>query len=242
MSAQLAFQFFQPSTSSAVGSHAPMLAPPVEEPDSQERTPGSGTNTSASSASSARASSSSRTSKAARGAGCARCGPVCKNSAITRKPWGLALQTSGPPTCGNESSLWPTPTATQYGSNRGGAAGRTGPVRLSLDAEAKRWATPGARDDRGPAGSGYMTKGKAQLPNQVGDTGKLNAEWVEALQGFPIGWTDVDFTPTRRKMRPGRTPIGPASIIYGPPEEVKLSTSGSRRARSKSASQTGAAE
>lgn len=41
--------------------------------------------------------------------------------------------------------LWPTATATAYGSNRGGGAGRTGPVRPSLEALARNWPTPGAR-------------------------------------------------------------------------------------------------
>lgn len=96
---------------------------------------------------------------------------------------------------------WPTPTATDakgsgsalystesgrhsgttltdavvrldYGSNQGGAAGRSSPARPSLSATA-----------RGP----------------------LNPAWIEALMGFPPGWTDV-----------------------GPPAEDSHNTSGSR--------------
>jgi len=42
---------------------------------------------------------------------------------------------------------WPTTTATPYGTNQGGAAGRTGIVRPSLDTLTPTWATPTAADD-----------------------------------------------------------------------------------------------
>lgn len=45
--------------------------------------------------------------------------------------------------------ILPTPAATPYGSNRGGAAGRVGPVRHSLDSLAKLFPTPTARDGDG---------------------------------------------------------------------------------------------
>ena len=47
-------------------------------------------------------------------------------------------------TKGNASSFLPTPTATPYGNNQGGAAGRTGQVRHSLESMAKHdlWPTP----------------------------------------------------------------------------------------------------
>ena len=49
-------------------------------------------------------------------------------------------------TKGNASSFLPTPTATPYGNNQGGAAGRTGQVRHSLESMAKHdlWPTPTA--------------------------------------------------------------------------------------------------
>ena len=60
-------------------------------------------------------------------------------------------------------SLLPTPTANQYGTNVGGAAGRTGKVRESLDTMARKgsWPTPNARDwkDSGP------TQGNRKSPN-----------------------------------------------------------------------------
>ena len=46
------------------------------------------------------------------------------------------------------SSFLPTPTATPYGNNQGGAAGRTGQVRHSLESMAKHdlWPTPTVQD------------------------------------------------------------------------------------------------
>lgn len=43
---------------------------------------------------------------------------------------------------------WPTPSATSYGTNQGGAAGRTGKVRPSLDTMVRdvMWSTPTTRD------------------------------------------------------------------------------------------------
>jgi hypothetical protein len=46
--------------------------------------------------------------------------------------------------------LLPTPSATSYGSNQGGAMGRVGPVRHSLESMARHglWPTPRAHDAR----------------------------------------------------------------------------------------------
>lgn len=53
------------------------------------------------------------------------------------------------------SSLLPTPTASTYGSNKGGAAGRTGPERMSLETMARHamWPTPKASDGQRGGGS-----------------------------------------------------------------------------------------
>lgn len=60
---------------------------------------------------------------------------------------------------------WPTPTATEYGSNCGGAAGRAGKVRPSLSRLVK---------------DATSTTGNS--------LGHLNPEWVAQLMGFPDGW------------------------------------------------------
>lgn len=68
-----------------------------------------------------------------------------------------------------EYSCWPTPTAVTYGSNHGGAAGRTGPIRKSL--------------------TGLLTENKS---NTNGSPLELNPDWVETLMGMPVGWTDLE--------------------------------------------------
>ena len=105
-------------------------------------------------------------------------------------------------TSGNESSYLPTPSATSYGNNQGGAAGRTGKVRHSLESMARHnlWPTPRASEykDCGPVGSKshtHMDKrsylcAKAKDPDQP--SGLLNPTWVEWLMGVPTGWTGLD--------------------------------------------------
>jgi hypothetical protein len=138
---------------------------------------------------------------------------------------------------------WPTPTATDANANARGANAQgamplneavlsTSPQSPPTEASpALFWATPAARDDHGPTGRGYATKGKAQLPNQVArDDGPaladqlkpvLNPRWVEALMGFPLGWTEP-------------------SPIDGPRGAAKPRTLGSHRGRSRAEIPTGA--
>lgn len=97
-----------------------------------------GTNTSASSASSRPNGSLLKTSRAARSAGLTTCAATWNGSAMKAYRYRLALKMSAHHIYGVESSLLPTPTASNYGSNRGGAAGRSGPVRLSLSLRATR--------------------------------------------------------------------------------------------------------
>lgn len=58
-----------------------------------------------------------------------------------------------------DGSYLPTPTAKTYGSNKGGAAGRTGKERFSLDSMARRnfWPTPKAADSN-PCGMQAMLR------------------------------------------------------------------------------------
>ena len=69
-------------------------------------------------------------------------------SGMTRNGKLYRLHRSVPRTLESDSSLLPTPTASRYGTNQGGAAGRSGKVRYSLDAMARhdKWPTPQARD------------------------------------------------------------------------------------------------
>ena len=49
-----------------------------------------------------------------------------------------------------------------------------------------RWPTPAATDHKGSYAPGQR---RGQLPDAVQCHGRLNADWVEALMGFPAGWT-----------------------------------------------------
>ena len=103
-------------------------------------------------------------------------------------------------------SLLPTPAASEYGSNQGGAAGRVGKVRPSLQHMARhnQWPTPTVGDSKS-AGSRNTENSKAKpgisltdaVKNDGGtgrteDGGQLNPEWVEWLMGFPPGWTALE--------------------------------------------------
>lgn len=62
-------------------------------------------------------------------------------------------------TCGQKLAAYlPTPSAVSYGSNQGGAAGRTGPVRHSLESLARLdlLRSPNARDGDGQRGQGSI--------------------------------------------------------------------------------------
>lgn len=83
----------------------------------------------------------------------------------------------------------PTPTATNYGSNQGGAQGRIGKIRPSLETMARKnlWPTPTTRErDNNPSG---RKRKSPDLSARVG--GPLNPQWVEWLMGYPQGWTEL---------------------------------------------------
>lgn len=90
------------------------------------------------------------------------------------------------------SYLLPTPTASEYGTGGNGVKkGKQKPV-LSLNHMARHnlWPTPRASDgDKGS--STQLLGGKPSLAAKAaaGESGKLNPEFVEWLQGFPVGWT-----------------------------------------------------
>jgi hypothetical protein len=107
---------------------------------------------------------------------------------------------------------WPTPTAGDAKASGSAGysteSGRSAGVTLT-DATVRAWLTPGANDFKGSSHPGQR---RGQLDeateNEPGAKGSLNPAWVEALMGFPAGWT----------------------LIGGPQGAVKRNTSGSRRA------------
>ena len=114
--------------------------------------------------------------------------------------WGLMLDGACYPqkilehgTYGKGYGLLPTLTATDYGSNRGGAAGRVGPVRESLQTMARHGRLPTllARDWKDGQENRRTTVQRLRCavtePEQLGGT--LNPDWCEWFMGWPIGWT-----------------------------------------------------
>lgn len=95
---------------------------------------------------------------------------------------------------------WQTPRA-EDSQSCGGHKGKPD----SLTAAVRKWPTPASRDYRYPNARPYSQRGGGkkgeQLPNAVG--GPLNPEFVEWLQAFPIGWTDLGLsaTPSCRRSR-----------------------------------------
>jgi hypothetical protein len=93
----------------------------------------------------------------------------------------------------------PTVSASSYGSNKGGAAGRVGKERPSLETMARKnlWPTPMATD--------YKNRGERkahqqiQLQTLVG--GQLNPTWVELLMGYPEGWAELNLINMKLKKQ-----------------------------------------
>lgn len=149
---------------------------------------GSGTNTFASSKKLGPPTSLSKTSRVALSDGCPTCEGTCTCGDTEPVPSRYLPSMSERPTFVKESSyLLPTPTASSYGTNKGGAAGRTGKERASLQTLARRGLLPT------PTVCGnYNRKGASPtsgdgLATVVG--GKLSPRFVEWMMGLPDMWT-----------------------------------------------------
>jgi hypothetical protein len=112
--------------------------------------------------------------------------------------------------------LWPTATASDAGSS--GAHGYPTEHRHSgttlTDAAVRLFPTPCAirsgSSNNGCPGDGraeYATKGQPTLEALYASSERsLNPAWVEALMGFPVGWTDVGPPAEAKSKRPGNRP------------------------------------
>jgi hypothetical protein len=97
-------------------------------------------------------------------------------------------------------SLLPTPSASSYGSNQGGAAGRTGKVRESLETLERngRLPTPRANCYGAPDSHGHRPDGWK---------GCLNPRFVEWMMGFPQWWVADPALPPYAEREPVVTVI-----------------------------------
>lgn len=126
------------------------------------------------------------------------CSLTWKTTATPRGRLLFRLVASELVTSGTASGLLPTLTAQSYGTNQGGAAGRVGKVRPSLDTMARQGLLPTltARDHKSDSCTPEfrekrdgMTMGKT-LPWTLG--GLLHPRWCEGFMGFPPGWTELE--------------------------------------------------
>lgn len=93
--------------------------------------------------------------------------------------------------------LLPTPSASTYGSNKGGAAGRTGPAWPGLEQMVRSIPTPLASDSRGSPGSGKrkseVTQWIQRLPSPTaGDSKASGAAGYSTASGRHSGTTLTD--------------------------------------------------
>jgi hypothetical protein len=96
------------------------------------------------------------------------------------------------------SKTRPTPMACD--ADHGGPNSRDSAGRYSLFAAVHHWPTPTASDWNTPVKSRikqgsktYKRNLKEAVMRGITDAGvKLNPDWVEALMGYPPGWTDID--------------------------------------------------
>ena len=80
---------------------------------------------------------------------------------------------------------WPTPTVCgNY--NRKGASASSGD---GLATAMLKWTTPTARNAKETNAPSESDRNTPTLAAQVG--GQLNPDWVEALMGWPPGWTSL---------------------------------------------------
>lgn len=141
MSAQL--PLFPSSTSSAVDSPAKTSAPPDVGGGSTENAPASGASSPASSTKRARASSRSKIARCFQGGGSIASSAILPRwGTWERGEWSPLQRPERATSAIDSSSLLPTPSASPYGTNKGGAAGRAGPERPSLDERASRGMLP----------------------------------------------------------------------------------------------------
>lgn len=126
---------------------------------------------------------------------------------------------------GDAVAYWPTPTAGDASSsgNRTGNPDSKAHAGLSLtDATVRTWNTPRSRDWKGG--------GKDCLDADVAEKtpGSLNPDWVEALMGWPIGWSGPPLEESGRAEEINTT----GSLLAFFPEEPEPTSEGSASARS----------
>ena len=168
-------------------------ATPATEKDLTEPSPSSGTNSRASFAFFALESSSLRTSQRSLDGDWHEFSETLPRAGTMQSGKLSRLPMSARPTVETDSSCWPTPTASEYGSCVGGEAGRVGPIRPSLSTMAREWPTPVAADcgrASGPTPTAKLGDDRRGAPSiktaaKRYDQGKRNLDDAAALWPTP---------------------------------------------------------
>lgn len=107
------------------------------------------------------------------------------------------------------SDIFPTPTATPYGTNKSGPSGKIRPSlatmatgsfptpravdaknsRLTLVGVVRQFPTPTVQDAENAGSKSQQKRNTPPLNAVIG--GKLNPEWVELLMGWPKNWSSL---------------------------------------------------
>ena len=163
---------------------------------------------------------SSRTALPVGGNGCHNCGAPYTTEGLPACLYECPPARLAHPIGEPAAFSWPTPTASSYGSNRGGA--NPGPPQMGLEGLARSGLLPSpiARDSR-KTPSARKREGGASLSEKAG--GPLHPDFVEWMMGFAPGWTDIDCTPSvtpwsLKRRTSSRTRSGPS---VGPRKETK---------------------
>lgn len=89
------------------------------------------------------------------------------------------------PTLPTVVKMWSTPSSADCKGSHGGGQGRI--LRTDIHDLVRMWPTPHRNCSNG---AGEHGDGGRNIQTAV--NGTLNPDWVECLQGFPLGWTDID--------------------------------------------------
>jgi hypothetical protein len=122
--------------------------------------------------------------------------------AVQRWPTPVSSDATGGPRIANSKrgpvpglnaavKMWPTPKSSPSGPDyaRMGRPNSGGDDLATVVARAS-WPTPTAQDASNNGGDSQYERNSLPLNAVIG--GALNPTWVEWLQGFPLGWTEVD--------------------------------------------------
>lgn len=98
--------------------------------------------------------------------------------------------------------MWPTPTVPNGGRQPKGGMSLTGMTpdgkkrQVDLNYAVKNWPTPKGRDWKCGGAKSEQNRNTPDLNTSAkmysATNGALNADWVELLMNYPVGWTDID--------------------------------------------------